>query len=396
MNVKNMDYKTVKETAEAWGVSGRYVTMCIKNNRIEGAARFGGKSWMIPSGAVKPASGRGNKTQKSLESELMEVIRAVYIPAPLDEPDSVINMVQDERLRVIPEIALAYVRGDFEYIKRRYLAIEETGAVKLCAGQAAIAAAISLGDYPFFLEVETYLKGVVKASEGPAVTACAELALGSAYMGAGATALAPDWLKSWNFSALPEPARPSAIRLGLENLRWRKSYEIMLAAAQASLAFCVSEHYLTYEETYFRLLCATACYALNREDDAERHLLSAMAKTLPHGFITPFAERLPVFGCLLERLLQREFPSSYNAVLKQSKRTVVNWLAFHNRFMNNNIPLILSLREHEIALLVARHTSRAKIAKHYHISVSAVNNIIERIYEKLGVSGRNKLAELII
>ena len=64
-------YKTVKETAEAWGVTVRYVNMCVADGRIFGAVRMG-NMWLIPKDAEKPVSKHVKKeTQsKSLLSDL--------------------------------------------------------------------------------------------------------------------------------------------------------------------------------------------------------------------------------------------------------------------------------------------------------------------------------------
>jgi hypothetical protein len=48
-----MDFITVKEAAEKWGVSTRRVQILCQSNRVKGAYRFG-KSWSIPSGAILP------------------------------------------------------------------------------------------------------------------------------------------------------------------------------------------------------------------------------------------------------------------------------------------------------------------------------------------------------
>lgn len=48
-----MEYITVKEAAEKWGVSTRRVQILCAQERVKGAYRFG-KSWMIPERAVLP------------------------------------------------------------------------------------------------------------------------------------------------------------------------------------------------------------------------------------------------------------------------------------------------------------------------------------------------------
>lgn len=48
-----MDYISVKEAAEQWQVSQRWVQKLCKENRIDGVLRFG-HSYMIPKGLKRP------------------------------------------------------------------------------------------------------------------------------------------------------------------------------------------------------------------------------------------------------------------------------------------------------------------------------------------------------
>lgn len=57
MEVKVMEYISVREAAEKWHITLRQVQNLCKENRIPGAARFG-RSWAIPPDAEKPADGR--------------------------------------------------------------------------------------------------------------------------------------------------------------------------------------------------------------------------------------------------------------------------------------------------------------------------------------------------
>ena len=58
-----MDYITVQEASEAWGISTRQVQKLCEKNRVAGAIRFN-RSWGIPSKAEKPLDGR-SKVGKS-------------------------------------------------------------------------------------------------------------------------------------------------------------------------------------------------------------------------------------------------------------------------------------------------------------------------------------------
>ena len=52
-----MEYLTISQTAEKWGVKGRWVTTLCAGGRIPGARKFG-NVWMIPEDAEKPSDGR--------------------------------------------------------------------------------------------------------------------------------------------------------------------------------------------------------------------------------------------------------------------------------------------------------------------------------------------------
>jgi hypothetical protein len=59
-----MDYLTVRETAEKWGVSIRWLQTLLKNNRIPGAIQPA-RDWLIPCNATKPVDMRWKKNKKT-------------------------------------------------------------------------------------------------------------------------------------------------------------------------------------------------------------------------------------------------------------------------------------------------------------------------------------------
>lgn len=64
-----MEYLSIRQTAERWGLSVRRVQVLCSNDRIPGAVRIG-YSWAIPADADKPTdarikSGRYVKTSTS-------------------------------------------------------------------------------------------------------------------------------------------------------------------------------------------------------------------------------------------------------------------------------------------------------------------------------------------
>ena len=55
-----MDYITVKDAVEKWGITPRRIQVLCAQGKIPGAVRFG-VAWAIPKDAVKPKDGRCNK-----------------------------------------------------------------------------------------------------------------------------------------------------------------------------------------------------------------------------------------------------------------------------------------------------------------------------------------------
>ena len=60
-----MEYLTVKEAGEKWGISSRMVNVYCSNERIPGAVKKG-NLWLIPYDAEKPTD---NRYKKNVEEE---------------------------------------------------------------------------------------------------------------------------------------------------------------------------------------------------------------------------------------------------------------------------------------------------------------------------------------
>jgi DNA-binding CsgD family transcriptional regulator len=58
-------------------------------------------------------------------------------------------------------------------------------------------------------------------------------------------------------------------------------------------------------------------------------------------------------------------------------------------------PVALTKREREVATLAARGITSKDIAERLYVSVRTVDNHLGRVYEKLGISSRSELAELL-
>ena len=63
-----MEYITVRQAAEKWGVTMRRVQGLLKEDRIPGAIKPG-HDWLIPKNAEKPRDRRGDWHRKATKPE---------------------------------------------------------------------------------------------------------------------------------------------------------------------------------------------------------------------------------------------------------------------------------------------------------------------------------------
>lgn len=57
-----LDYISVQDAVNKWGISERRIQKLCEENRINGVIRFG-RSWAIPKDAEKPVDGRLKSTK---------------------------------------------------------------------------------------------------------------------------------------------------------------------------------------------------------------------------------------------------------------------------------------------------------------------------------------------
>ncbi len=399
--MSRMEYITAAEAAEKWGVTIRQVQRLLAAKRIPYVKQYG-RLRLIPADAEKPGDPRREKLEwpeKLLLSDLEEVVAATTLPMPRNNPDAIMDSIGTQRLWRHYESELAYLRGDFERTKNCFRKTEGDTVSRLRASSIAIAAAISTGDYSFYLEIETFIKGIIKTNTNNRLSGFAELCLSTAYVSTVAHDMIPQWLKEGDFTSLMPQAIPDAVYKRAKYFQLLGKYESMLAVAETALALCASRSGINFHDIYFRIVCVAACCALGCMDEAKLRLLDALEIALPHGFITPFAESATTFGGLLGQCLNQEYPQYYNAIIEQWNRTFTNWRAFHNHFTKDNITLILSLRDYQIAKLAVRGVPYKKIAEQFHISLGTLNNKMQVIYETLLISEkprRQALAKYIL
>ena len=116
-----MEYKSVAQMAEQWGISDRRVRILCQQGKIDGVIRKG-RAWLIPADADKPIDGRTTRYQRN-DSPYVELFAEVdMLKAELDKRRP---LTQGELQRLREEFLIEYTYNS-NAIEGNTLTLQET------------------------------------------------------------------------------------------------------------------------------------------------------------------------------------------------------------------------------------------------------------------------------
>ena len=119
-----MEYKSVAQIAEQWGISDRRVRILCQQGKIDGVMRKG-RTWLIPANAEKPIDGRTTRYQRN-DSPYAELFTEVdALKAELDKRRP---LTQGELQRLRDEFLIEYTYNS-NAIEGNTLTLQETALV---------------------------------------------------------------------------------------------------------------------------------------------------------------------------------------------------------------------------------------------------------------------------
>ena len=325
-----------------------------------------------------------------------------YLPCALLSSNVLLSRSEDAflgageaDLRAQYSAEIAYLRGDCAPAKERFRAVKPADRTFLCACALAQSAAISTGDDVLYSEAAL---GLRRVAQGPdqEVALIAELALATATVSMFDASRSPFWLREGDLLCFPPEVRPWSIYLHVKYLQNLREFRPMLDVARTALALCARPEGHTPLDIYLRLVCAAACYGLDDREAMERWLDGALKAALPHGLIMPFAETVLAYGDVLDHKLRSDWPQYHRDILRKSKEVSRHWLAFHNRFTQDDAALVLTVQEYHLAQLISAGMSYTEAARYMQLSLGRVRNIVSDIYDKLHIKSRKELKRFIL
>lgn len=336
-----------------------------------------------------------------LATEFESLITVANPPFPVADPTAVFYEVPDE-IRNLAVLQFAYLSGDFGHIRDSYYQLTDDMAARLVAAAWALPAAIAMGDWQFYDDVDAFLTSAIRPEVPASVRSYAEFVIAVGSIGARSLDRVAHWIKSGDWSDLPPLIRFSAAEQSADYYEYLKQFEMMLRTAK--MAHSLSAIVLPADRTSIvdinlRIRVALAYEHLGRYAEARTWMLGAMNVALPHGFIVPFAQKSASGGRIIEQLLKEHYPHLLGQYLRAAESITRNWVIFRLTMIRptdaaSTLVRALTNEELEMTYAAGLGKSNLEIAQAFHLAEGTVKNKMRLIYEKLGISSSRPRLEL--
>ncbi len=410
-----MNYITVKEAAEKWGVTARRVQTLCSQNRIEGAVRFGNRL-MIPQDAQYPVSAKnkadGEEEQEQAPLPMPRQTPFLYMTDLYSVPgtaDSCVEALADNHeAQVLLEAEIAYSRGQIDkvYDSASYLLNRHSGFyAMLSAGMLLALCAIWHGDLQMWRRAKQHIAhATAKNDTDRDIMLMSITAVDSMLYDVAAF---PEWFKIGCFEPLHKDSLPAAKvyyakylyaaayalatrQIELQGIKGLTLMGMLPNTIEPMISQAVADNSIM-AEAYLRMICATIYHNSGNQAQAIRHMDKAIALMLPDKMYGFLAEYCRVLGPLLEQRLTLVDPQAWQTVKALYKVYNAGWSKLSGSVLGKTIITTLSPREREVAKLAAFGLQNSEIAEKMHMSLSSVKQAIRIVSEKTGV-GRDEFA----
>lgn len=193
---------------------------------------------------------------------------------------------------------------------------------------------------------------------------------------------------------LPEGYRIHACYLLAHKAYLEKDYSRCLGIVDTALA--ISRNVYPIPMIHIHLMAAVALMNLMRVDEAKERFRKAWKLAQPDHLIGIFVMHHGMLQGLIEVLLKKDYPKEYQQIVEKVQSFRVGWSKVHNKDQKKDAPEKLTNTEFTIAMLYNRGWMVKEIAAHMEISDRTVNNRIQVIYAKLGITSKKELGQFML
>ena len=398
-----MDYITVREAAEKWGVSERRINQYCAEGRIPGAERFGG-AWAIPAGAEKPGDPRKQKTQTAPPSAkqapelfpgFMPLMNTPFCPGCCKETIA--------RMEAGPkkDIALAeyhYFSGQAEKAMQEtegYLTAAD-GGIRLSACLLFAYACLSMGRIDHARNALGEIRRTL-ASGGETDPAARAMEAFVAFAAAVLLHLPlPEEMPPAEsfLPLLPPGLRAFALYVQAHYLYLKEDYANSAGMVEGALAMGASAYPIS--AIYLHLVAVMDYMSLKATEKAQAHLLAAWKIARPDDLIEAFGEHHGLLGAMLEAAIKPDWPEDFKRIIDITYRFSSGWRRVHNPITGHDVADDLTTTEFAVCMLAARGWTTREIARHLNISANTAKRHISEAMKKLKVKNRKDLKQYML
>ncbi|MEG0756319.1 MAG: LuxR C-terminal-related transcriptional regulator [Oscillospiraceae bacterium] len=392
-----MNYITVKQTAEKWHVSPRWVQICCKRGEVAGAQRPG-REWRIPDTAKKPESGNSSQpTQTPAPVRTpMPLLNSAFTPGKCKE---CIESFADADTRAIARAEYYYFSGQAERAceaAEQYLGSEDA-ALRLSAYLIYCYANLSLGRVHLSRRALTAVLESVKQNCQPDTPP--QLRAASVFIANTASVLLHLSIPGIPPMAEALPALSPGLKffacyIGAHNAYLNGDYSRSLGLSDA--AFSLAGQLYPIPAIYLHLIAAIDYMSLKRPTEARAALYKAWRLAKKDDLIEAFGEHHGLLEGLLENCLKKDAPADFERIIAITNTFSTGWRQIHNLHSKEEVADNLTTTEFTIAMLANRGWGNKEIGAHLNLSVFTVKDYITVIYQKLCISTRNQLAKYML
>jgi len=407
-----MEYLSITETAEKWGISPRRLQTLCAAGKVEGAMRFG-KAWMIPKTTQKPSDGRtkaGRRTAKALLEKDMPMPRKtpflhmtdLYSVAGSAEK-SIAALEGNPEAQILLSAEIAYSKGDIEkvYDSAYYLLHKHSGFYAvISAGMLLGLCAIWRGDLNMWRQAKIHIAEAPAKSEADRdIMAFSITAIDSILYDVSSF---PEWFKLGRFEPLHRDALPAAkvfyakylyavgYGIATKQLELRGIQGLsLLAMIPNTLEPMISQadaDNSVIAEIYLRMTCAAVYHTSGNKEQAIYHIDRAVALALPDKLFGILAEYGRTLDALLEQRISKVDIDAWHKVRQLYSIYMAGWTKLSGSVRGKNLATTLSPKEREVAKLAAFGFKNSQIAEALNMSISAVKQAVTNVSNKTGMS----------
>ena len=359
-----MEYLTVRETSEKWGMSIRMVNYYLNTGRIEGAVRKKSE-WLIPYTAKSPLDIRkkadtkkSTKRKRNVNKCYMPLI-ASPCPGSFHEFE---HSLADEEERQITRALWHYFRNEEKECctVSEQCFNSESVQIRLAARLVHAMATVQEGDPAAVLADFNAIALENKKTSDPSAKLYTLVTEGFVSVFFHSESADLSVLRD-KISLCQAGIQYYVIYAAAHELYLRREYQRAMGMAEAALMMAGNRFPIA--SIYLNLVLCMICMNLKDDEHADAAFMRAWNIALPEHYIHPFIEHHGLLQGQIERSLREQYPDEYNEIIESVYTFSRGWMKIHNPVSTLQVTDALTPYEFSLALLDSKVRSYNVIAK---------------------------------